>query len=399
MSVYSFSQIQLYNKCPLAFRYKYIDKIKLQEKEYTSDLILWEIVHKVLENLYNDINVFQKNDLDFYMKQYNSIWKQKIDDISQEWKEIIIKWSWNLSDYIKRGEIYITNYFNENYPFDSIKIISTEQNINFSLNENIKFRWIIDRLDKKWDDFIINDYKTNKNLPTQENEEYKEQLTLYALWIKQKYWKYLKNIYAQLHFLHFDIKDIWQIDDLSLEKIKDKYIFIINEIESKRFNFNMWNKSEFKEVENYWCKFCEYKSICPLFAHSFMNDETISEIWNKTLKSMIDEYWKISKDINNLEKQKNNMKQIFINYSQNKNLSRIYWNNFYISVIKNKTYKILDQNQLKILLEKKWKLNWVLEVSSSLLSKLFKKWELSTIDFKSVVQENIYNTIRSFTIK
>ena len=58
-------------------------------------------------------------------------------------------------------------------------------------DENKKsFFWIIDRLDKEDDGtFIINDYKTNKNLPPEDKEEYIEQLTLYALWIRQKYGK------------------------------------------------------------------------------------------------------------------------------------------------------------------------------------------------------------------
>jgi len=36
-------------------------------------------------------------------------------------------------------------------------------------------------LDKEEETFIINDYKTNKNLPPESKEEYQEQLTLYGL--------------------------------------------------------------------------------------------------------------------------------------------------------------------------------------------------------------------------
>ncbi|MEI6774213.1 MAG: PD-(D/E)XK nuclease family protein [bacterium] len=45
----------------------------------------------------------------------------------------------------------------------------------------MKFRGFIDRLDKEGEMFIINDYKTNKNLPPESKEEYREQLTLYGL--------------------------------------------------------------------------------------------------------------------------------------------------------------------------------------------------------------------------
>jgi len=48
-------------------------------------------------------------------------------------------------------------------------------------SSSIKFRGFIDRLDKEGETFVINDYKTNKNLPPESKEEYQEQLTLYAL--------------------------------------------------------------------------------------------------------------------------------------------------------------------------------------------------------------------------
>jgi len=50
---------------------------------------------------------------------------------------------------------------------------------------------------------VINDYKTNKNLPPENDHKYQEQLNLYALGVQQKYGKYFKKMKARLHFLHF----------------------------------------------------------------------------------------------------------------------------------------------------------------------------------------------------
>jgi RecB family exonuclease len=62
-----------------------------------------------------------------------------------------------------------------------VSIVATEASIVFDLDEQKKFRGFIDRLDKEGDTFIINDYKTNKHLPSESKEGYIDQLTLYGL--------------------------------------------------------------------------------------------------------------------------------------------------------------------------------------------------------------------------
>jgi hypothetical protein len=71
---------------------------------------------------------------------------------------------------------------------------------------------------------VINDYKTNKNLPTQDKEHYFEQLSLYAIGISQKYAKYYKTIRARLFYLHFDIIDEREVTQEIMDKVKNKYI-------------------------------------------------------------------------------------------------------------------------------------------------------------------------------
>ena len=91
----------------------------------------------------------------------------------------------------------MANYYDKYSPFEHISVVATEASIVFALTNppvlrttpplqkedknEIKFRGFIDRLDKEGDVFVINDYKTNKNLPPESKEEYREQLTLYGL--------------------------------------------------------------------------------------------------------------------------------------------------------------------------------------------------------------------------
>jgi hypothetical protein len=45
-----------------------------------------------------------------------------------------------MDDYRKRGVIYLEQYRDKHYPFEDIKVVSTETRIVFELDKNIKFR-------------------------------------------------------------------------------------------------------------------------------------------------------------------------------------------------------------------------------------------------------------------
>lgn len=391
--VYSFSQIKLYKQCPLAYKYRYIDKLRLDKQEKTADLLLWTIVHSVLEKIYKDVNDLKNLDKKHYLDYYKELWEKEINS----WDEINIKWDNKIEDYINRWNYYIDNYFDKHYPFNEVKVVSIEQIIHFSLWENIKFRWIIDRLDKVWDDFIINDYKTNKNLPTQDKDDYIDQLTLYWLGIKQKYDRYFKNIYWKLYFLHFDIVDEFLIDDAAIDKVVEKYSSTISEIENSRFNHNMWIKDVFLPNETPWCRFCEFKSLCPLFSHLSMDDENI-EFSEKTIKWLIDEYWAISSEINKLGKQKDNIKSILTNYAVNKSLLRLYWDKYKLTVYEIKTFKILNEDMLLEILKSKWLLDFSIWIISSKVSALIKKWDLKISELDWIISEQNTPSLRQSNI-
>ncbi len=180
MSIYSFSQTQTFLQCPRKYQYKYVDKIKEKEFESSPDLILGHSVHAALERLYNQINVFKipsKNEL---LAKFKDQRDSKIAEATKE-KPLEMKGEQTLEDYIRRGIHYVANYYDKYSPFEGITVVATEPSIIFNLDEQKKFRGFIDRLDKEEEIFVINDYKTNKNLPPESKEEYREQLTLYGL--------------------------------------------------------------------------------------------------------------------------------------------------------------------------------------------------------------------------
>jgi len=412
MSVYSFSQTQTFVQCPRKYQYKYIDKIKEKEFESSPDLILGHSVHAALERLYNQINVFKipsKEDLLWYFKTQRDT---EINEATKE-KELQLKWEQQLEDYIRRGIHYVANYYDKYSPFENISVVATEASIVFELinpppfrfpSFEIKedkhwkqFRGFIDRLDKEGDCFVINDYKTNKNLPPESKEEYQEQLTLYGLGVQQNYAKYFKTLKARLHYLHFDLMDEREITDERLATVTKKYAGIIDSIEAKKFAYNMWDKKCFEPKENNYCKYCEYYSLCPLWAHLKFDDEVMgSDLGEKTVKWLVDEYVELSKQESQAKNDKELIKALLVEYLEKNNLLKLFGNVYKLSASQAETISIADKDALKKVLQSLWVLDEAMEVDRFKLQKLVKEKKLSLDQLGETIQKNSSRTLRSW---
>lgn len=411
MAIYSFSQTQTFLQCPRKYQYKYVDKIKEKEFESSPDLILGHSVHAVLERLYNQINVFKIPSKDELLTNFKEQRESEIAEATKE-KELQLKWEQTLEDYIRRGIHYVASYYDNYSPFENINVVATEASIVFELSNPqstsmdsssfvkkssswIKFRGFIDRLDKEWDFFVINDYKTNKNLPPENKEEYKEQLTLYALWVQQNYGKYFEKIKARLHYLHFNLMDEWEITDELLAIVTKKYTDTIKEIEAKKFAYNMGDRKCFEPKENTFCRYCEYYSLCPLFAHLKFDDEVIgSELGEKTVKGLVDEYVDLSKQERDAKHDKDLIKNILIEYLQEHNFLKLFGNTGKISASQNTHIKIEDKEKVKEILWELWLLNDAMEVDKFKLQKLVKEQKLSIDQLGDAAIKNISRTLR-----
>ena len=379
MAVYSFSQIQTYIQCPLSYKFKYVDKIR-PEFEENLHLILWTTVHSSLQYLYDNINNFHTPSFeeieDHFLKNYNKK-IQKIKDLDEEDKK----------DFQKRWIIYLQQFYKKHYPFKDIKVIWTEIQLYIDLWDNIKFLWFIDRLDKKDDSFIITDYKTNKQLPTQDKDYYMEQLTLYALWIIQKYWKYFNKIYWNLEYLHFEYQDFWEIKKEDIQKVSDKYKKLSLEIETKKAEYWLWIEDIFEPNEWPLCKFCDYKEICPLFAHFYwkVTDADFSE---DTIKAMIDEYINLNEQKKDIDDKMKKHKEILQGFAKRHKLKKLYGKLWYVSLSNMINYSIKDKEKLKKYLKKTNQLDRFLDIDKYKISKAIKENILDLKNLQDIVKEN-----------
>ena len=326
---------------------------------------------------------------------------QRDSEIKEATKEkpLEMKWEQTLEDYIRRGIHYVANYYDKYSPFEWISVVATEASIIFELNDQMKFRGFIDRLDKEWETFIINDYKTNKNLPPESKEEYQEQLTLYGLGVQQNYAKYFKNLKARLHYLHFDIMDEWEITPERLAIVTKKYGTIIEDIEDKKFHYNMGNKKTFEPKENTYCKYCEYYSLCPLRAHLKFDDEVMGgDLWAKTVKGLVDEYVTLSKQESQAKNDKELIKVLLVEYLEKNNLLKLFWNVYKLSTSQIENISITDKDALKKVLQTLWILDEAMEIDRFKIQKLVKEHKLSLDQLGDTIQKNSSRTLRGATI-
>ena len=351
MVVYSFSQLGLYQQCPKKYQFRYLDGLE-KSFETTPDLLLGTSVHSSLERFYQQLNIYkkpQKSDLIDYFDT------QRSSSLQENWEKIVMKWDQTLDDYQRRGQHYLSDYYDLHTPFEDIKIVGTELLLHFTLEDwpnAPKFRGIVDRLDKDWENFIINDYKTNKNLPPEQKDEYREQLTLYAQGIRQKYGKYFKNIKARLHYLHFWLVDEREITNENLDTILQKYKSLISEIETARFDHNMGVANAFPTNQNPYCKYCEYQMLCPLWKHLHYGAETINagELGEQTIASLVDQYTQLSSQISQDTKQKDFLKELLVAYASEHNFEQLFWSEAKLGVSKSQTFSVKDKLALQKLL-------------------------------------------------
>lgn len=392
MAVYSFSQVWLYEQCPKKYQYKYVDKLP-SEFESSPDLILWTSVHWALERLYQQVNVFKIPTKENLVWKFYDLRQKEIEKVG-EW--LLYKWEQTQEDYLRRWEYYLSDYYDKNHPFDNIKLIWTEMMLTFSISSKTKekwnsFRWIIDRLDKEWEDvFVINDYKTNKNLPPEDKQEYQEQLTLYALWVKQKYWKYLKKIKARLHYLHFWIIDEREINDENLNPIVHKYSELVENIEEAKVKYAEtfhW-KEAFPINPNPYCKYCEYQNLCPLFRHQNYWDETVSwaSLWETSIKKLVDRYSELTKNISDKTKEKDSIKEILVDYASEHEFDQLFWNESAIWFSKRTIYTAKEKEEFSLFLKDKNLYEKYSEVPYTKINSIVKNWELTDDEIKKLLE-------------
>lgn len=233
----------------------------------------------------------------------------------------------------------------------------------------------------------IVDYKTSKQLPTDQNDVPKDQITLYALAIKHDYSSKLDRIYAKVIYLHLQQEYIWEITEEDLAMTRHKYQTIIDSIQQKK---DLWWRNQwlfqdhevrlqdvFEPKQGEYCKRCDYQSLCPLFAHAYHEDEPIGVevLQDQTVRWLTDRYAKLQEESKQLEKEKTIIGKLLVEFAGKKWIQKLYGNEYKIPVIARQS-RVINPSREEEAIEKLKQIGEyddVLSINQSKLAALIKK--------------------------
>jgi RecB family exonuclease len=162
MEAYSYSSISLFEKCPRAFRYKYIDG---EEEAFTTiEQHLGQVVHDSLERLYASAAQQQYPDLRWLLETYSQLWNSP--DLP---KHRVVKRGMTASAYDEEGFALIRSYYERVFRNDRSQTLHLEHRFSYHLEdgeEEYRYSGVIDRVSRLSDGTIrITDYKTGRSVP------------------------------------------------------------------------------------------------------------------------------------------------------------------------------------------------------------------------------------------
>jgi putative RecB family exonuclease len=253
LPVFSHSRLSSFEKCPLQYRFRYIDKIK--RDTLGIEAFMGNRVHEVLEKLYRDLTMSKPGSLDDLLAFYRSAWDANFSD-----KVKIVKTEYTADHYRQVGERCIVNYYQRHEPFEDGVTLGLEERVQVALDDQSRYliQGYIDRLARAGSGVLeIHDYKTSSSLPGAADLRKDRQLTLYRMAVAKRFPE-AKEIRLIWHYLAFDQDLVSDRTPEEIEGHRRRTIELIDTVEAAK---------EFPPHESALCRWCEYRDICPVQKH------------------------------------------------------------------------------------------------------------------------------------
>ena len=253
----SYSAYDTYKKCPLKYKFSYIDKISAPKRP---ELFFGGLIHSVVQY------ALKKDPL---MPSYEEL----IKFYEENWESSLYKDKDQEKQYFDFGKNMIFHFHGTHKP-GLRDIIATEKYFAIPLSEKHQLSGVIDRVDKLPIGAIeIIDYKTNKSLPTQQDIDNDFQMNFYQLAVKSL-WPEIDKVKLTFYFLKPNVQMSTTRDDYAIDMAKKEIIATADTITSQK---------DFCATPNRFCDWCDFQNRCPAFADLKTSDDRESKIIEKFL--------------------------------------------------------------------------------------------------------------------
>ena len=226
------SKVNTYLKCPLEFKFQYIDEIETEPNKY---MALGSDVHLIAEK-FTDKFGDDLDDVDIENELLRIAYEEKIGYVDEHID--------NLADFFKRA------FVENNY-----KLYSFE---DYLLDEKNRFSGICDIiLEDENGELIVIDYKTSNS---NSFSKYRRELCYYKLLVENVLGKPVSRV-----GVYFTKSGRLRLLDVCEEDNKRKYLNSteINEAIDTFYKVRYQvNKRNFYPKKQFLCRFCTYKHIC-----------------------------------------------------------------------------------------------------------------------------------------
>ena len=247
---FSFSQIDLYKRCPKAYYFQYVKKIPQKFSIYA---YFWSVIHNTLQKFFE----WKKEKFESPMLFWDFFDEEKEfsdDSLENLLKIFSEKFNWEnfwdeAENFYERWKKILENFYQNENIWDWVLPFFIEKRFQIDFWDFV-INWRFDRVDKIWENkFEIIDYKTWK-LRNENDVKNDLQLWLYCIAMKNLWFEPKK---AYLYFLDHWEKFYFEINDENLKKSKN---------ETKQFFENLKKEKFWALPEENKCKYCSFKKYC-----------------------------------------------------------------------------------------------------------------------------------------
>jgi len=342
MKPLSYSQISLYQSCPLQYKLQYIDGLKPEDKWYFS---FGSTLHLCAQYFFK-VKVPPPPSLDELLQFYENNWLSGgYESTEQE------------ENYRAYGRDILSRFWEIHYA--DFKMPVAVERLFYIDIEGVKLRGYFDRVDKLDSGGLsIVDYKTNQELFTKDDLERNLQLTLYQLAAEQT-WQLPVEKLTLYHLRSNTPCTCAARDEIRLEEAKQLVLTVAENIADKRF----------PAIENRYCP-CDFAEYCPYYRQKIVSGQGEAKILGgMPVDEAVEKYVSLQRQIKELKSQLEGIKQMVIDFCQAEGLNRVFGKEHAI------TYKLVEktgfsETEVRALLEPDGLWQRVLSLDQSKLRQL-----------------------------